>query len=204
MKRIIACLVVLLMTTSCTLVVADELTFQAIPWLSNETTVIEHMTDAAIVRDGSIRPLLHETGAILKQEDGFIWPAKGDQKYKDICVSVSFADNAKGKIAGYPIKDIILTYAYNGEYQLIAIKVKLINADYESIKKKIEKKYGEGEHLYDEEGLESVVWKGDNESCIVLFTMSEGIDYELIYGRLDAEEILANCLISDPDDVSGL
>ena len=82
--------------------------------------------------------------------------------------------------------------------------VKLINADYESLKEKLVKKYGEGERLYDEEGLESFVWKGDNESCIVLFTKSEGIDYELVYGRLDAEEILANCLVSDPDDVSGL
>ena len=75
---------------------------------------------------------------------------------------------------------------------------------FKSSKEKLVKRYGEGERLYDEEGLEAFVWKGNSEFCIVLFTKSEGIDYELVYGRLDAEEILANCLVSDPDDISGL
>lgn len=65
----------------------------------------------------------------------------------------------KGKIAGYPIKDLILTFAYDGEYKLIAVKVELIKGNYDDLKTKLTKVYGEGEHKETEEGIWSTVWK---------------------------------------------
>ena len=112
---------------------------------------------------------------------------------------------AKGKIAGYPVNDLILTFAYDGEYKLIAVRVELIKGDYDDLKAKLNKVYGEGEHKETEEGIWSTVWKGDNNSAVVLYTLNGGIDYTLMYGRLDAADILQNCLApADPDDVSGL
>ena len=56
----------------------------------------------------------------------------------------------------------------------------------------------------EDESIESNLWRGDNNSAVALYTESDGFNYVLIYGRTDAEEILSNCSLYDPNDVSGL
>ena len=71
----------------------------------------------------------------------------------DVTFAIDLSGEVKGKIAGYPIKDLILTFAYDGEYKLIAVKVELIKGNYDDLKTKLTKVYGEGEHKETEEGI---------------------------------------------------
>ena len=51
----------------------------------------------------------------------------------------------------------------------------------------------------------SYLWVGEDNSCVVLFNYGDEDNYELCYGRLDAADILSNCIVpTDPDDISGL
>lgn len=122
-----------------------------------------------------------------------------------ICRSVKITDAARGKIAGCPVSNIILTYAYDGTYQLIYTELTLLGASYNEIKQKLETVYGEGITYETDMGYQIVSWEGTNNTTVALYTESDGLDFSLIYGRTDATEILQNCLApANPDDVSGL
>lgn len=205
MKRIIVVLIMVMTAVFSISTNAEEMTFQSIPWLSNEAIVMQSLFDKGFIRDIYVGELSSEKSVVInRDEDEFVWPVGSDRFPEGICVSSSLAKTCKGNVAGFPVLNIIPTYAYNGDYQLISIKIELIGANFDSLREKLINKYGDGERLYDEEGLETYIWKGDNESCVILYTASEGRSFDLIYGRLDAAEILSNCLNVDPDDVSGL
>ena len=103
------------------------------------------------------------------------------------------------------LKSLNLTFAYDGKYKLIAVGLSLVNASYDDIKEKLIRIHGNGEVKIDEnEGIDLILWRGDNNSAILLYTLSDGMDYTLMYGRLDAEDIIMNCLEIDPDETSGL
>ena len=182
-----------------------EISFQNIPWLSNDVSVAHILTEAGLLRNEVEFVFSHENALYpIKDNAGFVSPdiVTG---VDEVTFSSTIESEVEGKIAGYPVKDLIFTFAYNGEYKLIAVKVELIKGNYDDLKAKLTKVYGEGEHKETEEGIWSTVWKGSNNSAVILYTQSEGLDYTLIYGRLDAAEILSSCLApADPDDVSGL
>ena len=182
-----------------------EITFNNIPWLSDQLTVIQTLTEAGLVRDGSGSAVSREDYAYIIVDDTEFASPDRVMGADEVTFANDLAGEVRGKIAGYPVKDIILTFAYDGEYKLIAVKVELIKGNYEDMNTKLTKVYGEGEHKETEEGIWSTVWKGDNNSAVLLYTQSEGFDYTLMYGRLDAAEILSNCLATpDPNDISGL
>lgn len=204
MKKLICLLIAVLMLFGVA-VAEGDIAFSNIPWLSDEATVIQTLIEAGLVKDGSDFTISQQDYVYLIVSDTeFVSPDKVSGA-DEVTYAVDLSGSVKGKIAGYPIKNIILTFAYDGEYKLIAVKVELIKGNYDDLKAKLTKVYGEGEHKETEEGIWSTVWRGDNNSAVVLYTQSEGYDYTLMYGRLDAAEILSNCLTpAAPDDVSGL
>ena len=183
-----------------------DTTFANIPWLSNDTDTLQALSDAGLLRmNTTTSAFSFFFTAFIVENEVLGYQLNSTDYYNKYCFAVPLKNYVKGKIAGYPVQDILLTFAYNGEFQLVAIKLVLVNADYNSLKTKLTKVYGEGETKHiKEEALESTIWKGDNNSGILLYTESDGYDYTLIYGRLDATKLLANCASIDPEDVSGL
>lgn len=180
-----------------------EILFQSIPWLSDETQTFRVLADNGFVISDSKGLDLKSNECFylaLDENENVVPSIASDTNY---CASASLLGNAKGKIAGFPIKNINLTFAYNGGFQLIYAKVDLVGSDYISIKEKLSKVYGECEENETIEG-HTYIWRGTSNSCIALFEYSEGQEYDLCYGRLDAEEILKNCAYIDPEDTSGL
>lgn len=184
----------------------SEILFANIPWLSDETRTISLLNDAKMLRSIDACKFIPYNGQgiyLAEDENGFIWPMVY-KVYDDVCISVSLSGYVKGRIGGYAIKDLNLTYAYNGEFQLISAKVELAGADYSSIKRKLETVYGIGEQHINEDGATSVAWKGASNSCILLFTENPNEYFELVYGRLDAKNLLDQCINNDPNEILGL
>ena len=206
MKRITTLLICLFFLLNCAYADEKEICFQNIPWLTNEFDTMKSLEDIGYLRKGASSNwnLSKENNVYIVTDNEINYRPDLVMSNETVCFSTIIKEDIKGKIAGCPISDIILTFAYDGEYKLIAVKIDLINSNYNDIKKKIYNKYGEGEYNITTEGIESTIWKGADNSAILLYTDSNGLDYTLMYGRLDASEILSNCYKIDPDDVSGL
>ena len=206
-------LVTILFLSSFAYAVYDmDILFQGIDWLSDEAEVIQGLISAELLSPG------YTDSGSLTDVDGFFlaedkemnvrWST--DNKYARVCSGVSVNRMFMRRIAGYIIDDVKLSYTNNGtESRLIAVMINLHNGEYGDIKTKLNAVYGESVHIASDEGIWTDVWYGANESCIMLSTESEGLNYNLIYGRLDAETILDECLNTmnaevDPADVSGL
>ena len=185
--------------------VETEIKFLNIPWLCNETIAFKQLIDNGFLRTGaeSLIPTNDGSFYLTEDEKQHIFPTE-EKEYQDVCLSFTLNGYVQGNIAGYPIKNIILSFAYNGEYKLILSKVELINAKYDDIMQKMEKVYGKGNKFETFEGIIITTWKGKDNSCVLLYNDSDGMDFDLYYGRTDAVEILDNCLQSDPNDVTGL
>ncbi len=205
MKKIITLLLGIMIIANCIYAYAEsEITFLGVSWLSNEIETIQQYNDKGYICFGVTNAsFTKENSTYIEDEGGFYSPVQITGR-DEVCYSMNLSGLTKGKIAGYAVKRIIPTFAYDGEYKLISVKVELFNADYYDIKAKLMRVYGDGEQKVTEEGIESIVWKGSNYSAIVLYTQSEGIDFTLIYGRLDATKIINNCLQPDSEDISGL
>lgn len=205
MKRIICgTLLVLLIIINISALAEEEIKFSNIPWLSDDEITLKMLEESGLYRAGdhNVNLMNEECFYLITDYAGNIVPSA--TRDNPFCYSTSLKGHAKGKIAGYPVHNIILTYAYNGEYQLIYIKVELLNTSYSELKEKLTKKYGISQEQETIEGLTSI-WKGDDNSCVALFSYDDGESFELVYGRLDAEEILLNCQMKpDPDDISGI
>lgn len=185
----------------------EEIAFQNISWLSDENATLKGLINSGFVREGIETLIFSQDGTtyIVPEEVVNFRVESNSSKNKDVCVAASLEGFAKGKIAGFPIDNLELTFAYDGNFYLIAVKVELIGSDYQILQNKLVKVYGEGEHeAVVEEEIESHIWKGANDSAVLLYTEDGGVHYTLIYGRLDAEEILVKCHEIDFDDVSGL
>lgn len=203
MRRILAITLATLLVFG---IASADTTFQKIEWLTDEESVVSSLRAAGLLLGNPELSLTNEKVVYFVSQEALNYQPTSLPEYKDYCYSASLAENVKGKIAGYPVKDIILSFAYDGEYKLIAVKIELLGADYNTINEKLTKVYGEGEvKTIEDEGIESILWGGEDNTGILLYTESEGLSYTLLYGRTDADEILANCLApGDPDDVSGL
>lgn len=183
----------------------QEILFLNIPWLSSDTDAVRILFEEGYVKfkmDGHI--FLQEDNLFLAidEKDNII--PLCDNNWENFYYSLSLNDNVKGKIAGYPIKSIHLSFAYDGEYKLILASAELLNVEYLELKGKIEKVYGQGLENTTVEGYTNTVWKGKNESCILLYTEDDGLSFNLYYGRLDAVKILSDALNIDHEDISGL
>ena len=205
MKKMLLLAVALLLISSSCAYAEAEIRFDNIQWLTDEETTLQQLKASGYIRDISL-PVFSEDNSFFFVENEALGITPTDySKFKEAIVSYSISDNSKGKIAGYTVNDINLTFAFDGIYQLVSVKVDLKNADYESILGKLRKVYGEPEtSTIESEGIELNTWKGENNTCVILYTES-GTDFVLMYRRTDIEEILNNCLApADPDDVSGL
>ena len=204
MKKKFSLFVAMIITFFSVAYADTEIIFLNIQWLSNEETVYNDLVEAGFVRSSVNMPdLLDDDPRFINSNSGFYTPdiIVGVENYA-FCMDLKQV--IKGKIAGYPINNLKLSFAYDGLYQLLSVTVDLLGATFEDLKTKLTKVYGEGEQTITDEGIESVIWKGANNTGVLLYTQSEGLDYTLMYGRLDAEEILSSCMKTDPDDVTGL
>lgn len=182
-----------------------EIRFINVQWLIDEETTLQQLKESGYIRDVSL-PAFSEDNSFFFIENGALGLTPTDySKYKEVIASYSISDNSKGRIAGYPVNNIELTFAYDGMYQLISVKVDLKYADYESILGKLRKVYGEpNTSEIESEGIVLNTWEGANNTAVILYTES-GSDFVLMYRRTDIEEILSQCLAApDPDDISGL
>jgi len=189
MKKWIIILVFAILLTN--IACAEEITFCNIPWLSNEVVTMNGLKEAGLIRDGisylsfaDITP-----NYLIENEMGLVLPDHIPE-YETITFSSDLSGLVKGRIVGYPIKSIKPTFAYDGEYHLIAIELLLYHAEYESLIKAFSEVYGEPNVIDIDEEFTSNIWKESDESAIVLYTQSGGLRYSLMYGRLDAKTIL--------------
>ena len=182
-----------------------DITFNNIPWLTDDSATIQALKEAGYVRDGinDFNMVKKNPIYIVEDDEGLISPNR-ITGVEEVTFTAELNEGIKGQIAGHPVKNLTMTFAYDGAYKLIAVKVDLIKANYGEIKDKLIKVYGEGEEKNTEEGINSIVWTGENNTAVLLYTQSDGFNYTLLYGRTDAVEILLECLTYDPDDVSGL
>ena len=207
MKKIVCFSLVLtiIIFGSCAIAISEnDISFLGIPWLSNESIVFQKLSnDGYLLTINRDKDLSNEECEILrKDEEGHI--VQSIERKNNYCFSTALNKQVKGTIAGYPVSDIVLTFAYNGEYQLLYARVDLLGAEYPDIKNKLTKVYGNCEEIETIEG-HTYLWTGANNSCVAVFEYYDGKAFDLVYGRLDAAEILENCLApADPDDVSGL
>ena len=201
MRKILSVMLALFLLAIMTTAVA-EVTFNSIPFLVSDDEVIAGLIEKGFVRKDTSFALSNENGTYLVANEILGYQPAFNQSYSDYCFSQHIS--GFGRIAGFPVKSMNLTYAYDGVYKLIALKVDMLGANYATLNEKLTKVYGSPDvRRVEEEGIVSNIWK-DGETSVVLYTENDGYDYTLIYGRTDAEEILANCLVSDPDDVLGL
>ena len=201
MKKILSVVIILLLV-ACLASAMAEATFNGVEFLSTDDVVLSTLTEKGFVKNNAVSAFSNDKNTYLVTNEIFGYQPTYIPNYQDVCYSQTVSHY--GKIAGYPVKELNLTYAYDGEYKLISVKVDLLGADYATLLEKLTKVYGEAEvKASEEEGIFSNIWK-DGETAVVLYTESEGLDYTLVYGRTDAVIILSNCLVSDPDDVSGL
>ena len=204
MKKLCAAVLVLFLLLGCAFA-ENEINFQGISWLSDEETVIRSLQEAGLVSSEYRMGMLTSENSkyIMEDETGFVWPIMY-KFYNDVCLSASLSGYAKGRIAGYPVKDLTLSFAYDGAYKLISVKVELIDGEYSDLKAKLSKVYGNGEENVNEDGITTNLWRGDNHSCVLLHTEDDGNSFELVYGRLDGIGILNECFSVDHEDVQGL
>lgn len=204
MKKTIAIILVAVLCIS-NAYAEKEVTFLGIPWMSDEDTTIKMLKEGGYIRSGVSTPILSQENMsyLVKDESGFIAPAK-ITGLENVVFMESLKEMIKGKIAGYPIKDLMLTYVYDGEYRLIAARIELYQAEYIEIKEKLKTVYGEGEEKETEEGIISISWQGDNNSAVLLYTENDGYKYTLMYGRTDVLEIITKTVEKDPENVAGL
>ena len=205
MKRVILFFAVLWLLI-CTACAESEITFAGIPWLTNDVTAIDLLEEAGLLRANvQVIDVQEATPTyLIKSDMGWVSPYHL-LGVDEVTSCIDLSKVVRGRIAGFPIKNIKLSFAYDGDYKLIAVEVSLINAPYDSIKEKLKRVYGAGEEKKDEdEGIDVVLWHGEDESALLLYTLSDGYNYTLMYGRFDAESIIMNCMSVDPNDVSGL
>ncbi len=201
MKKIVSVVFVLLLIACMALAMAD-VSFNSVEFLSTDDIVLNTLTEKGFVKNNTVTDFSNEKNIYLVTNELLGFQPTYNPYYQDVCYSQTAS--GYGRIAGYPVKGLSMTYAYDGSYRLISVKVDLIGADYATLLEKLTKVYGTAEvKAVEDEGITSNIWK-DGVAAIVLYTESDGADYILMYGRLDAEEILTNCLVSDPDDISGL
>ncbi len=182
-----------------------ELKFCSIPWLTDENNVLRILNEEGYIFTQDMTRLPAGRSVYLVKNEVVNYQPLCLNGFQDVVVSFSLADSVKGRIAGCPIEDIILSFAREEQFKLISIKLVLANTNYADLKNKLEIVYGQSEcSKIEEEGIESNLWKGDNNTGILLYTESGELHFDLIYGRLDAIDILNNCLTNDPNDVSGL
>lgn len=182
----------------------DNITFLDIPWLSNEEIVFKALSESGYLRfPNEFSDFSHEDCSYLSVDASSKTIEIVSAQQNKSCISTKLGEHAKGKIAGHAVSNIELTFAYNGDYQLIYARIELTNANHEELRQKLTKVYGEPEE-YDADGDPVSVWRSENNSCVALFEYYDGKAYDLCYGRVDAAEIIANCINVDPNDVSGL
>lgn len=204
MKKIICFLIVTMLLFSIAYAENTKIiTFLGIPWLSDDVTVKQMLTDKGYLHQGSSGIKMDNCYYLISASEGSIEQMENGQ-YKDYCRSISYNDSVMGRIAGCPIKNIILSFAYDGSYQLVYVEVELLGGTYADIKQKMERVYNTGEEFETDLGYQITAWRGNDNSCALLITYDEGMTFNLYYGRTDAAEILEKCSITDPNDVSGL
>lgn len=183
-----------------------EITFWGVSWLSDDPKVLQMLKESGCIQTYSENYVLQkDQSSFLIEDSALAYRPDTNSEYEEVCFSISTDSFTRGRIAGYPIKNLILSFAYNGTCRLISVKVEMIGADYNQILDKLIQVYGDGQNNKNDEGISAIMWKGADNSAVLLYTESEGLDYTLMYGRLDAEEILKNCLApADSSDVSGL
>ena len=181
-----------------------DIIFLGIPWLADEESTLNTIKESGYLQE-EYKITFSNADTVYLITDGMdYYQPMMKQSFSDVCFSISLEGYTRGRIAGHPVKNFVFTFAYDGSAKLLSVKVELINASYHELFEKLSKRYGSSQDIITEDGITQNIWKGDNNSGIVLYTESDGNDYTLVYGYLNAEEVLTKCLESDPSDLAGL
>lgn len=231
MKRWIAMLLVtvLLLNVGCALADVDtEITFQNIPWGSDVLTVYDYVLENGL---GTAPTQWNFKNLFQSSRDSFLTFGIGtylhydeEQESYELKSSSSemiarllnrWGDPEKKKIAGYDFRYIALTFmADETKESLITIRVELDWQDtskaYADLQQKLSSVYGEGFHAVSAEGWDYYLWKGANNTAVMLMYNQDNL--KLYYGTLDAEQWITDAEAQaetqdqpvDPDDTSGL
>ena len=137
MKKIVSVVMALLLVLSITSASA-EVTFNGVEFLSTDDVVISTLTEKGFTSGAPVFSNEKSTYLVINEDLGY--QPTYVPTYQDVCFSQIVS--GRGKIAGYPVKNLILAYAYDGSYKLISVKVELLGADYTTLLEKLTKVYG--------------------------------------------------------------
>lgn len=211
MKKIfcLAFSIILLANCSCA-ITEDKLSirFHGVDWFSSEEIAIEELNDL-LYSDKSVNYLDGENGLYIQYDEILGARPYTTREYPNVTHAISITESIKEKIAGYVVNSILLSFAYDGiDSKLICVKIDLLGSRYNDLKNKLNKVYGEGKNGIDEDNIQTTIWKENDNSCVLLYSI-DGESADLIYGTLAGEQLLKQCAIDiyqniDPNDVSGL
>ena len=183
--------------------------FHNIPWYSDESTTMTMLSD--ILRPGFDYPhYSYESGIIIQKDEMLNGKPISTKEYSDVILTMSLSSEIQGKIAGYRIKKMVFTYAYDGiSAKLICVNIELYGSSFDDLASKLCCVYGKGIKGFDDSGLLTMMWTGSEDSCVLLYSVDNGDTADIIYGCLNAEQMIQdidNITTDEIDvnDISGL
>lgn len=194
MKKIITVFIILYIIQFFSFANADqydeEIVFHGISWLSNRITTVEKMADLYDSED-SINYQLREEGIYLCRDERLNARPQTTRSYPNASKGLLFSDVNMREKTGHIIKNILFTYVCSESIeQLICVKIEFEDAGFDEIQQAFNMLYGNGVEIQDEEGIDTCIWYGANESCILLYSFDDKETMNIFYGYLSGEELL--------------
>ena len=192
MKKLITLILALVMIFTVTCAMAEELTFQGVPWLSNKTEAIKHLKDAGFI-SGS-EPELQEHNKKGEVFYSHVGVYKKDKKvpYRyvfkeaDACATcllnqTIWADNIPTTIAKQTIRNVSLLYSAGVDSpQLVEVCIWFDNqdADYDmkAVYAALEAAYGKPKASRKDKEF---IWLGDKNTIVILY------NNDVVFATLD-------------------
>ncbi len=221
MKKLMSILCSLVLVMSCGAAFAaydEEIRFQDIPWESTIEETAQLLKDCGLYT-GDVAELINarvnSNGYYLEKDDNWLMKGYAYPNERNGVGSITVYKDNLGKIAGYDLGSLTLTFALNDEKSALVSAVVTFSVDdkaavWKDLQKKLAKVYGEGIGVHIITDLELDFWNGANNTALCLQKMGKtasSLSFELIYATRDAEKLMKKFYksdVSDVDDLGGL
>ncbi len=225
MKKMLCLVLSLMLLLSCSALAEEEkeITFQGVPWGSSKEETRQIWIDQGFVKPNP------PAGSGSNGNYGFSFSAEGDLVYFSgsddtmCCHSFKISALEVTTLASYELNKVCEFYACDRVEDgtalmmvLVELKVSDGEAAYDDLTAKLASIYGQYEGLtWEDYGMVVNMWKGANNTVVVLAPDGNTGLVTLLYGTLDAEKILGEYedryqatiptpVPVDPTDTSGL